>query len=166
MSEFIVTVNGAKKDIRFFDGNEIFINNVKHQYELLKLSSDSYLLKLDNTFYEIPSVINNNGKSLITAGSENFEVVVRSYLQEKAAGIIEQKNKSLHGMEVRAPMPGMIIKIKTTEGSGVEHGDAVLILEAMKMENEVRTPSGGILKKIYVREGETVEKGTTLFLIE
>lgn len=166
MSEFIVTVNGYKKDIRFLDGNEIFINDVKHRYELLKLSSDSYLLKLDNSFYEIPSEIKKNGKSLITVGGENFEVVVRSYLQEKAAGIIEQKNKSVHGMEVKAPMPGMIVKIKTTEGSRVEQGDAVLILEAMKMENEVRSPSGGILKKLYIKVGETVEKGTTLFLIE
>lgn len=166
MSEFIVTVNGTKKDIRFFDGNEIFINDVKHSYELIKLSSDSYVLKLDNTFYDIPSGIRNNGKSLVTVGGENFEVVVRSYLQEKAAGIIEQKNKSAHGMEVKAPMPGMIVKIKITEGSVVEQGAAILILEAMKMENEVRSPSGGILKKIFVKEGETVEKGTILFLIE
>jgi len=166
MSEYVVTVNGIKKSVHFLNGTEIFIDDIKHEYELVKITAESYLLKLDNTFYEIPSGIKNGGGSLITVGGENYEVIVRSSLQEKAAGLIEKKKALSNKMEVKAPMPGMIVKLKYKEGTRVEHGDAVLILEAMKMENEVRSPFSGIIKNFFVREGVTVEKGTVLFLIE
>jgi biotin carboxyl carrier protein len=166
MNEFVVTINGQKKNIRFLNGTEIFVDDIKYEYELIKLISGSYLLRLNNKFYEIPQEIKNGGGSVVSVGGENFEVMVRSMLQEKAAGIIELKNAASYRMEVKAPMPGMIVKIKTSENSHVSQGDAVLILEAMKMENEVRSPFNGTLKEIFVKEGMAVEKGAKLFLIE
>lgn len=166
MNEFVVTVNGIKKNVRFLNGTEIYIDDIKHEYELIKLNTGSYILRLDNEFFDIPSESRNGDTRMISVGGENFEIMVRSALQERAAGLIEQKNAFLHKMEVKAPMPGLIVKIKFEEGSKVEHGDAVIILEAMKMENEVRSPFRGTLKNIYVREGSAVEKGTVLFLIE
>jgi biotin carboxyl carrier protein len=166
MNEFVVTINGEKKNISFLNGREIFIDNKKYDYELIKLTSGSYLLRLNNNFYEIPLEVKNGNDSVISVGGENFEVTVRSLLQEKAASIIEQKNAASYRMEVKAPMPGMIIKLRIPLGSEVNQGDAVLILEAMKMENEVRSPFNGRLVDIYVKEGMAVDKGTKLFLIE
>jgi biotin carboxyl carrier protein len=166
MNEYVVTINGEKKNIRFLNGTEIFVDDKRYEYELIKLISGSYILRLNNNFYEIPQEIKNGGSSIISVGGENFDVMVRSMLQEKAAGIIEQKNAAFSRMEVKAPMPGMIVKIKTLENSQITQGDAVLILEAMKMENEVRSPFNGTLKEIFVKEGMAVEKGAKLFLIE
>jgi glutaconyl-CoA/methylmalonyl-CoA decarboxylase subunit gamma len=166
MNEFVVTIDGIKKRISFLNGSEIFIDDKKYTYELLKLNRESYLLRLDNNFYEIPVEVRNGESSFITVGGENFEVTVRSALQEKAASLIAQKDAGAHKREVKAPMPGMIVKIKLSEGGEVDQGDAVIILEAMKMENEVRSPFKGLLKKIYVKEGMAVEKGANLFLVE
>jgi biotin carboxyl carrier protein len=166
MNEFVVTINGLKKNIKFLNGKEIFIDEVRYEYEFMQLTAESYLLRLNNNFYEIPSPVKNGAAAHISVGGENFEVIVRSALQDKAAGLIDQKNAAMHRMVVKAPMPGMIIKIKINEGSQVEQGDAVLILEAMKMENEVRSPFKGTLKTIYIKEGMAVEKGADLFLIE
>ena len=63
-------------------------------------------------------------------------------------------------------MPGMVLKIQKNENDEIAIGEPVLILEAMKMENEVTSPYSGTLKKIYVRENTPVEKGTKLFRIE
>ena len=62
-------------------------------------------------------------------------------------------------------MPGMIIKIKKKAGEKVNSGESILILEAMKMENDIRSPISGIIENIKINEGKTVEKGAKLFTI-
>jgi biotin carboxyl carrier protein len=63
-------------------------------------------------------------------------------------------------------MPGLILKLKKRIGDEVEAGEPVLILEAMKMENELRSPSRGKIREIFVKEGTAVEKGAALFIID
>ncbi|WP_297437439.1 acetyl-CoA carboxylase biotin carboxyl carrier protein subunit [Thermococcus sp.] len=63
---------------------------------------------------------------------------------------------------VTAPMPGKILRILVKEGEQVKTGQGLLILEAMKMENEIPAPKNGIIKKILVKEGDTVNTGQTL----
>jgi biotin carboxyl carrier protein len=64
------------------------------------------------------------------------------------------------------PMPGKVIAVLVGEGDGVERGQGVVIIEAMKMENEVRSPVTGTVKEIRVRPGESVEGGTVLAIVE
>jgi biotin carboxyl carrier protein len=64
-----------------------------------------------------------------------------------------------------APMPGTIIDIRVTEGQTVKAGDIILILEAMKMENEIVAPSDGTIAKIYTSKGESVSTGDSLVTI-
>ncbi|MBL7859915.1 MAG: acetyl-CoA carboxylase biotin carboxyl carrier protein subunit [Cyclobacteriaceae bacterium] len=63
---------------------------------------------------------------------------------------------------VKAPMPGLIIDLKIQAGDRVKPGDALLILEAMKMENILKSPGEGIVKNIKVKKGDSVEKGQVL----
>jgi pyruvate carboxylase subunit B len=63
-------------------------------------------------------------------------------------------------------MPGLILKIRKNVGDKVEQGESVIILEAMKMENDLKAPASGQIKKIFVTEGSAVEKGSALFSIE
>jgi biotin carboxyl carrier protein len=63
---------------------------------------------------------------------------------------------------IKAPMPGLIIDLKIKAGDTVNAGDALLILEAMKMENILKSPGGGVVKSIKVRKGDSVEKGQVL----
>jgi len=64
-----------------------------------------------------------------------------------------------------APMPGMIIRYQKNAGDAVSKGDAVVILEAMKMENTLVAPCDGIIKAIKFKSGDTVAKGATLCVI-
>ena len=67
---------------------------------------------------------------------------------------------------VKAPMPGTINDIKVSEGQNVKAGDVLVILEAMKMENELMSPKDGIVKQIAVIKGSSVSSGDVLVVVE
>lgn len=69
------------------------------------------------------------------------------------------------GEAVKSPMPGNILKINVSAGQHVEEGDVIIILEAMKMENEVVAPRTGTIAQITVTKGAVVETGATLAVI-
>ena len=64
--------------------------------------------------------------------------------------------------EVRAPMPGMVLEIKIAPGGIVKKGDALIVLEAMKMENILKSPADGVVKEIMAKKGIAVEKNQVL----
>lgn len=70
------------------------------------------------------------------------------------------------GNTITAPMPGVVLAIKFKEGDTVKNGDVVLVLEAMKMENEITAKKGGVIREIRVKEGQTVTGGEGLMVIE
>lgn len=67
---------------------------------------------------------------------------------------------------ITAIMPGLILKVLKGEGDRVQPGDVVVVLEAMKMQNELHAKKGGVVKQILVREGDTVEMRQVLAVIE
>ncbi len=69
------------------------------------------------------------------------------------------------GTRVDAPMPGSVIDIKVAQGAAVKEGDVVVILEAMKMENEITAPKDGTVAQIAVDKGKQVNTGDLLFVI-
>ncbi|MCD4792649.1 MAG: biotin/lipoyl-binding protein [Bacteroidales bacterium] len=74
--------------------------------------------------------------------------------------------KSKAGSLIKAPLPGTIIKIMFKTGDEVKVGDILLVMEAMKMENNIQVEAGGKIKSILVAEGETVLQGDILIEIE
>ena len=66
---------------------------------------------------------------------------------------------------IRAPMPGLVSNLMAQEGAHVERGQAVVVLEAMKMENDLATPRAGIVKSIRVARGQTVNQGDVLAVV-
>jgi biotin carboxyl carrier protein len=166
MNEFVVTVNSRKKNIKFSGKTTIFVDDKEYNQELYLLSGDTYLLKLDNKIYEISAEQIDHERFVISIDGKNFETLIRTSLQEKAVKLLELKSSAHHKLDVKAPMPGMVLKIKKQAGEKVIQGDSVLILEAMKMENDLRAHVSGKIKSINVKEGMVVEKGYSLFTIE
>ena len=69
------------------------------------------------------------------------------------------------GEKLNAPMPGTILEVKTTEGASVKKGDVLVILEAMKMENEILAPRDAVVKQVLVSKGATVASGDALCVL-
>ena len=68
--------------------------------------------------------------------------------------------------EVKAPMPGKVVKLLVSAGDDVEAGQGILLFEAMKMQNEIRSPIAGAVVDFAVQEGQAVESRETLFSIK
>ena len=70
------------------------------------------------------------------------------------------------GEQVTSPMPGTILDVKVSQGASVKKGDVLMILEAMKMENEIMCPCDGKVASIHASKGAAVESGTLLCVIQ
>ena len=69
------------------------------------------------------------------------------------------------GESVNAPMPGNILKVAVTAGQAVKEGDLLVVLEAMKMENEIFAPKSGTVAQVLVQKGSTVDTGATMVVL-
>jgi biotin carboxyl carrier protein len=77
-----------------------------------------------------------------------------------------REDESTDSGSVRAMMPGRIVRLMVSEGTAVKKGASLLILEAMKMENEVLSPRDGVVGRIFVAAGDTVEGGAELLYVD
>ena len=84
----------------------------------------------------------------------------------KAAAPATKKAASVGaGEKVAAPMPGTIVSVNVSDDQSVKKGDVLVVLEAMKMENEIKAPKDGTVTSIAVNKGESVDTGATLVTI-
>jgi biotin carboxyl carrier protein len=73
---------------------------------------------------------------------------------------------SLEGPQrVDAPMPGKIVRVLVKEGDAVEEGQGLVVVEAMKMENELKSPKAGVVRELHAQEGQPVEAGAKLAVV-
>ncbi len=166
MNEFIVTIKNYKNKVSLNNGNQVTINEKTYDFELVQLINNKFSLRIGDSFFEVTGLHSNSNNFSVLVNGKSFDTLVLSELQEKARKLLEQKSKASFGTEIKAPMPGMLLKIKKNKGEEVQQGESVMILEAMKMENDLRSPVSGKIKDIYIKEGAPVEKGAKLFSIE
>ncbi|HEU0026259.1 MAG TPA: biotin/lipoyl-containing protein [Ktedonobacterales bacterium] len=100
----------------------------------------------------------------VTVGARTFTIRLRD---ERTQALERLTGGARHAGDavIRAPMPGLVSNVLAAEGQAVERGQAVVVLEAMKMENELATPRPGVVKSVHVTKGQTVNQGDTLVIV-
>jgi biotin carboxyl carrier protein len=100
----------------------------------------------------------------VTVGARTYTLRLRD---ERARALAQLTGGARHTGDaiVRAPMPGLVVTILAEEGQPVARGQAVVVLEAMKMENDLATPRTGVIKSVRVKKGQTVNQGDILVII-
>ncbi|AIF69987.1 acetyl-CoA carboxylase [Palaeococcus pacificus DY20341] len=144
---------------------KVIVDGVSYEVEIEELGGGKFKVSFEGESYEVQA------KDLgipMTAMHAPAEVQVPSAPVSApspvpAAPIEAPKPQvSAGGNAVTAPMPGKILKVLVKEGDSVKTGQGLLILEAMKMENEIPSPVDGVVKTIHVKEGDTVDTGQLL----
>ncbi len=166
MNEFVVTLGDKKRSVVMSENSEVTLGGRKYHYEVVELGKNNFVLRVDNRVYEISARRKDADQYSLFINGKAMDVFVRTGLQERASSLIEQSSEFKHKMEVKAPMPGMILKVKKNVGESVKKGDSIIILEAMKMENDIKSPFSGSIKEVKVTENTPVDKGTILFTVE
>ncbi len=119
---------------------------------------------VDNRCYE--TIVTNTGrKTMVYTGGDEFEVEIADELQRRGA-VSAAHHLDLDLEEIKAPMPGVVVSIEVEKGQDVDPGTPVVIVEAMKMQNEIATLVGGTVKEIRVNRGDIVDSQKTLAIIE
>jgi biotin carboxyl carrier protein len=137
------------------DGREAEVDAVLARPNVLSL-------RIGNKAYEVKCE-RVGGDVHIWVGSRRFAAEVRDprSLRSRARAADDQGPKKL-----TAPMPGKVVRILLSQGAEVEAGAGVLVVEAMKMQNEVKSPKKGTIQKILVSEGTAVNAGDVLAIVE
>jgi len=166
MNEFVITINDKKLSVSLYEDSNAKIDDEVYSYQLSRFNNNTCKVILNNKPYLLSAVEKGNSEFIIYLNGKVLETKVLSALQEKAANLIESKLIKHSLTVVKSPMPGMILKIRKKVGDEIIHGESVMILEAMKMENDIRSQVSGKIKDIKVKEGQAVEKSAILFSIE
>jgi biotin carboxyl carrier protein len=110
------------------------------------------ILKIDKVAKQVE--LKMNGKLSSVKISDQFDALLKSLGMDNLAA------KKV--LELKAPMPGLVLNILVNEGDTIAKGDSLLVLEAMKMENIIKSPTEGVIKKIHAVKGTAVEKNQLL----
>jgi len=123
------------------------------------------LLLMDNRSYDV-EVVKQNGNFNVFLYGREYSLYAED---ERLAKIREVAGMDLGGdskKELAAPMPGLVTKVLKGPGDQVAKEESILIVEAMKMENELKSQVDGIIKEVKVKEGQSVDKNELLVVFE
>jgi len=166
MSKLVVTIDDEKFLVKDDNFPNIEMNNTEYNVSISKLSEYTYKLQLGTKVYHITSTKLDNNKFSFLIDGHYFESFVRTKLEEESATILNTNFRNNGKGKINSPMPGLIIKVNKKVGESVDEGEPVILLEAMKMENEIKSPTSGIISEIFVKTGQSVDKNENLIIIE
>jgi len=160
--KFEIKINGATRAVEF-DGStmECAVDGRKIDADAALVSPGVFSILLGGRSFEVS--VEKSGERLVvrTAGAE-FCVEIhdpRSW-RRGHGGSVELEGRQ----QVASPMPGKIVRVLAVPGQKIETGQGLLVIEAMKMQNEIRSPKSGIVERL-AREGQTVTAGEILAII-
>ena len=154
----VVEVTGGEGRYRLTVGDDVW------EVDARLTAQGIYSLLIGGVSY-VADVVDREGTCVVDVGGEAYEVLV----EEQTRWIIRTKGGAAgagHGQSVRAPLPGKITHIAVRQGQPVQVGDPLIVIEAMKMENEFKAATAGTVLEVRVQPGQAVNPGDTLVVIE
>ena len=166
--KYVVDLNGERKsvwidadDVRFEDGETL-------RTDLAEIEgSPVRMVKLGSHVYRVV-VVKRRGKGRFVLWVDGYRFEAEA-LDERTRQIrdVSAANAAPSGpAPIVAPMPGLVIRVNVSPGDRVEAGHGVVVMEAMKMENELRATTSGVVRSVNVTPGTAVERGAVLVELE
>lgn len=169
MSELKIKVEGGKEHIVHQISEKVFtLDGHSKELDLVRLKDGKFNLILNHASYNIDLVeADYSTKSFtIAVNGNNYSLKVedRFDLLLQQLGMDDLASAGI--TEIKAPMPGLVLSIAVEIGQEVKTGEALIVLEAMKMENVLKSPGDLTVKSIAVKPGQAVEKNQLLIEFE
>jgi biotin carboxyl carrier protein len=138
------------------------MGNVTHRFEILLKSSTLYSLLIDETHVMEADVALHQDRCELYVRNVPYHLEVF----DPRRRVISQSEFAGGNGLITAPMPGKIVELRVKPGEKVEKDQPLVVIEAMKMQNELNSPFGGVVQEISIRAGETVEADQKLAVVK
>ena len=164
--KYTAIIDGRRLEIEFSRSNdgtvEAEIGGERYRLDVESVEPGVYWIRLNGRSIEVSVTPNGDGYAVSMAG-RNTEVEI---LDARAELRRTARHAQAGKVELRAPMPGKVVRVLVSEGAEVEANQGLLVIEAMKMQNEIKSPKKGIVKKLGVTESGAVNSGDLLAVVE
>lgn len=165
---YSVKVNEKYEHSVTIDGGHAMVDGKKSNHDIIRIDENRWHIISDHVTYLVELVKADAGAKeyVLKVNGNKYQVQLKDELDQLLQRLGLDKMSSAKVNEVKAPMPGLVLKALVKEGDAVKKGDGLLVLEAMKMENVIKSPSDGVIKAIPARVGTPVEKNQVLIQFE
>jgi biotin carboxyl carrier protein len=142
----------------------VHVDERRYEIDFSSSEANDYLMLLGNEVFDSRVTAVSGNEMNVSLRNEIFSVSLQDPKKLRGSKI---SDKHQHGAaEVITQMPGKIVKVSVDIGTVVQKGDAVAVVEAMKMQNELKAPRAGTVVKVNVAAGDTIKSGDVLAVIE
>ena len=167
---YVAIVNGEERQIEIIEvGPERYkltMDGRSMEVDARALNETTLSLLLDDHAYNIESERTPDGAQNLLVRGEVVNVDVLDLRKVRLRKVQESAGGDGGPAEITSPMPGKVVAVLVKEGQEVTQGQGLVVVEAMKMENELRAPRAGVVKKVTAKEGAAVDGGAILCVVE
>jgi biotin carboxyl carrier protein len=165
MTEYLVTVDGKPLRVKVGPDGEVFVDGERFPASIMRVGSNLFSVVIDGGSIRILAERSADGLQVFCGGAEHTVTVETERIRLlRAYG--STSGQASRKTEIHAPMPALIVRVLVSVGDSVVEGQSLLVLEAMKMENELKADCAGRIKQVSATPGKPVEKGELLVVLE
>ena len=158
-------VNGEELEITVHPDGSVETEGERFHVDLRHISDEVvYSMIIEGRSHEVYATL-EDGTWRILLDGERYEVEVEDERTKRIKGLAGPDKKLVGDVQIKAPMPGLVVKVLVEEGQAVAANSPLVILEAMKMENELRAPRAGVVKEVRVAPQQAVELQEVLLIL-
>jgi biotin carboxyl carrier protein len=163
--KYFITLAGRTHEV-VIDGGGIAVDGVAYQVHLERVPGTPLChLLLGDSSYGFAVVAGTGGVWTLLHRGEQVEIEVLDERTRHIRTMIGAGKTHQASGAIKAPMPGLVVRLLVEPGETVKPGQSLVVLEAMKMENELKAPGAGTVAAVTVKPGQAVEKGQPLVLL-
>ncbi len=162
--KYFAAVNGLEYEIEI-EGGEVFVDGESIDVDVSQIGvPELYSILLDGASYEV-LVEEERQEYAVTLAGQQFHVQVEDERSRRLNAGRKGPLIPTGELVVKAPIPGLVVKVLVSEGDDIPEDHPLIILEAMKMENEIRSLRAGVVRSVDVAPGQRVEQGAALLVL-
>jgi len=171
--EYRVTIGEEQYRITLRDDSTVLVNGTPYAFDFKAEAGRGFSLLLNGTSFQIflatqrrsSDRLNSEEPLQLTVNGNPYSVTVDDKRSLLLKSLVGKQSVQSADFTLKSPMPGLVTKIEVQKGEKVHAGQGLVVLEAMKMENELKAPGNGIITAIHIKQGVAVEKGEKLVTI-
>jgi biotin carboxyl carrier protein len=147
------------------DGLHVRLDDREFRVNFLQVDPGLYSLLIEGRSYEV-DLLKVEDALMVLVDGQPFRVEIQEERERRLRAAVGKGESKAGKRVVTAPMPGKVVRLLVRAGDAVRPGDGLIVVEAMKMENELKAPAAGTVKEVRVAEGKAVSGGDVLLVLE